>query len=967
MIESKKMGSYLRWIGSLGLCLAAVASCQHSSLTKMNTQAEIASLEDNQLRQTAKTSTHKHSLSGQWAFKTDPYKKGEALGWQNANLDTMTWDMMDVPGVWDVVDEYHDYTGDAWYRTSFKFDPAWSDKRVRLAFDSVYHDSEVWLNGEKLGENNLGFIPFSFEIDEFLERENSLVVKVNNRVKRGAVWNWGGIRRPVYLEITPRTHIERVHVFADPDLDTGSATLNVKTTISSSEIREDFAVKLSVLRDGEVIAEQVAEGTHTIDAGGELEVATSINLPSDLVELWHFNDPNLYNIEAKIIQNDDDVHVLTDRFGIRKVEVKGDQFYLNGEAVRLVGFNMVPEDRFDGNALPLSRIKEDVDLLKSMNANFARLSGPNLPKEYLDYLDEVGFLLVEEVGLWGKDRMVDPNHPTPKVWLEKMVEARYNHPSIVAWSVGNEIGDLNKNPLANEYVQTAIAHAKELDPSRLGVYISYSADFQENDPAQFSDIIMFNKYSDHEERLKVVRSYHPDKPIFFSEIGTKLDSEDPNLSEMDPEEMMGDLRKYPYLIGTSFFAFSDYRSNWKDSKPTWTTPQSENRSWGVLTAYREPKRGFHKIQKFYAPVQALRVEDSVGKLNVSVEPRGKNTFPAHVMREYSLVWQARAADGSLIDAGIQKLPPIFPGDDAFKLSFDLPSQYASAIVSLIDPMGYEVLYDRVDQIVPESPVIRAIHSSIDTIRVVFNKSENAIEHELTLTDEAGNVFTSGLTINEFAEITGLNPYTHYKLELVGVNQAGRSAPAKVIEATVSTDNDELPPVVWDISGKIDAFHIGYSSERNDFRYEIKYGLASEEYTQTNLIETHGATRIPAIEIGKPHYFKLRRLVTGRVDSEWTDEYRVELLGSDGILPPKNASLINADGEAVLLMEPVDRATGYKVVTYSDLGREVFDVNIAQSKFAIVEGIDLSTVLRAEIHSKDEFGNAGEAAALELLR
>ncbi len=966
ILKSKTMANYLRSLGGLGVCLVAMAGCQVSSLSKMNAQSEIVSLEDSEPRQAGSSITQKHTLSGQWTFKTDPYKKGEELGWQNAKLDTKNWDVMDVPGVWDIVDEYHDYTGDAWYRTSFKFDPAWSGQRVRLAFDSVYHDSEIWLNGQKLGENKLGFIPFSFEIDESLEKENSLVVKVNNRVKRGAVWNWGGIRRPVYLEITPHTRIEHVHVFADPDLETGSATLNVKTTISSSEMREDLALKLSVLRDGEVVAEKVAEDIYTISADGEAEVTTSIELFSELVDLWHFNDPNLYNIEAKIIENGDDVHAFTDRFGIRKVEVKGEQLFLNGEAVRLVGFNMVPEDRFDGNALPLSRIKEDVDLLKSMNANFARLSGPNLPKEYLDYLDEVGFLLVEEVGLWGKDRMVDPNHPTPKLWLKKMVEARYNHPSIIAWSVGNEIGDLNKNPLANEYVQTAIAHAKELDPSRLGVYISYSADFQENDPAQFSDIIMFNKYNDHEERLKVVRGYHPDKPIFFSEIGTKLDSEDPNLSEMDPEEMMGELRKYPYLIGTSFFAFSDYRSNWKDAKPTWTTPQSENRSWGVLTAYREPKRGFHKIQKFYAPVEALEVGKSSGKLDVKVEPRGKNTFPAHVMRDYSLVWQARAADGSLIDAGIQKLPLISPGDEAFNLSFEVPSPYASALVSLIDPMGYEVLYDRVDQIAPEGPVIRAIHSSIDTIRVVFDKSKNAIDHELTLTDEAGNVFTSGPTINEFAEIAGLKPYHHYKLELVGLNQAGRSAPASV-EETASTDNDELPPVVWDISGKTDAFHIGYSSERNDFRYEIQYGLASGEYTQTNLIETHGAARIPAIESGKPHYFKLRRLVTGRVDSEWTDEYRVELLGSKGILPPQNASLIDSGSGAVLLLEPVDRATGYKIVVYSDLGGEAYDVNIAQSNFATVDGLDLSNVVKAEIHSRDEFGNEGEAATLELLR
>lgn len=909
--------------------------------------------------------TQKISLSGTWDFNIDPYGDGVTEGWWQEDYNSEHWDHMAVPGVWDAVDKYHDYTGDAWYRTNFDYSDGVEGNIAKLVFDSVYHDSEVWLNGERLGDNNLGFIAFGFDVTSLLKSDNTLVVKANNRVKRGAVWNWGGIRRPVYLEITPETFIENVHVLSEPDLDAGSAELNVTTRFLPAQEMEGLNLRISIIFDGEVLHREDGIEISSSDTGEIQNVKTQINLSKSAVNLWHFNDPNLYTIKVDILSDTKVIHTYSDRFGIRKFQVQGDSFLLNGEPVRLVGFNMVPEDRFDGNALPLSRIKEDVDLLKSLGANFARLSGPTLPKEYLDYLDEVGFLLVEEVALWGKDRLVDPDHPTPKKWLERMVEDHYNHPSIVAWSVGNEIGDFDKNPLANEYVEGAIAHAKELDPSRLGVYISYSADFQENDPAQFSEIIMFNKYNDHEERMKVVRGYHPDKPIFFSEIGTKLDSEDPNLSVTDPEEIMGDLRKYPYLIGASFFAFNDYRSNWTDSNPTWTTPDSENRSWGVLTSYRTPKRSFYKIQKFFAPVEDLIVNSKGEDLKIKLVPRGKNTFPAYIMKGYRLVWQAFGSGQEFVAAGNWELPVITPGDTHLQYDALLPKSISSARISLLDPSGYEVLSKRLDLTKPSAPEIKSIHSSIDTIRVVFNESIHATEHQLRLTDENGETVVSQPTINDFVEVADLKPHKPYNLELIALNSLGESSPAKP-RGTISTDNDELPPVIWDVSGKNDAFHVGFSSHYRDFKYEIEYGLAPENYARSHIIETHGATRIPAIEEGIPHYFRMRRLVTGSVDSEWTPEYRVDLPTLGGMPAPQNTYVQQSGDDALLIIQPVDRATGYVISVGSGNDVRVITVKQAQSKFVVLDNLKLAGTQTVTISTLDEHGNAGRSAPVRLV-
>ena len=912
------------------------------------------------------TETQVHSLAGEWAFQIDPYKKGTDMQWWQPSFETNQWDRVSVPGVWDVYDQYHDYTGDAWYRTDFATDPSWKNKRARLVFDSVYHDSEVWLNGSKLGENHLGFIPFSFEIDALLNKrgENTLVVRVNNRVKRGAVWNWGGIRRPVYIEVTPQTRIERVHVTATPDLDQGNAHIAIETRVSSSADKANVGIDLTVEREGVVVA------THSLDkqrvtADAITNFNAEVVLPPEAVDLWHFNDPNLYSIKATLRLKDQDIHQQQDRFGIRKVEVKGEQFFLNGEAVRLVGFNMVPEDRFDGNALPLSRIKEDIDILKSLNANFARLSGPTLPKEYLDYLDEVGFLLVEEVGLWGKDRLVDPDHPLPKLWLERMVDDHYNHPSVVAWSVGNEIGDLHKNPKAIEYVKTATEHARQLDPTRLAVYISYSADFQANDPSSFSDMIMFNKYNDHEERLKVVRGYHPEKPIFFSEIGRKLDSEDPNLSVMDPEEMMGDLRKYPYLVGTSLFAFSDYRSNWRDEKATWTTPLSENRSWGVVTAFRTPKRSFKRVQHFFAPVESLVAKRSNSGHNISITPRSINTFPSFTLDGYRLVWTAKNLDGNTLSAGSVSLPTMKPGSRESSYSIEHGEHFARFSVHLIDPAGYVVLSSHDDYQAPKAPTIRSVHSSIDSILVLFEKSQVADEHQLILTDEKGKKLVSDASINDFIELSGLQPNAPYRVELIALNSAGKSD-VSAYDDEIATDNDELPPVIWDTSAKQDAFFIGFSAHRKDFRYEIEYGLEPNNYTQRHLIETHGATRIPAISSGAKHYFRMRRLVTGSVDSDWTDEYSVNLPSKEGISPPQNAYLIPAENSLILGLTPVDRASGYRIEISGKETQEFVDTRLAQSQFIVLDGLTLDQAKSYKISTLDNKQKAGPSQTLKIL-
>lgn len=904
--------------------------------------------------------TQQHSLAGQWKFRTDPYKKGDAEDWWAPALDDAHWDQIAVPALWDTYDIYSDYTGTAWYRLDFASDPAWAGQRARLVFDSVYYDAEVWLNGKRLGENGIGFLSFDFEVADTLKPAgmNTLVVKVDNQFKRGAVWNWGGIRRPVYLEFTPAARLEKVYVDAFPDLAAGSADVRVRTRLSSSEaMRGEGAVNVRILREGREIARQSAPLPATVPAGEDTNVRLQFALAAGDVDLWHFNDPNLYDIEATLSWGGTATHAITDHFGIRKLEAQGDKLLLNGEPIKVMGFNTVPEDRFTANALPLSRIKEDVDLLKMLNTNFARLSGQPLPKPYLDYLDEVGFMTFEEVGVWGKDKLVHPEAEMPKEWLRRMIDERHNHPSIIGWSVGNEIGYFEKNPLVGEYVQSMIELTRELDPTRLAVYVSNSVWAQPDDPAQYADMVLFNKYNDHVKLVQKVREYQPGKPIFWSEIGKTLDDEDPNLSYVDPEQLIGPQRQFPWLTGASLWTFNDYRSNWQSTSEGWSTAASENRSWGVVTIYRDKKRSYYRFRDFNAPVEVFDFDGST----LSLTTRGAESFPSFTLRDYRVAWVARDEAGAPVAAGSELLPELAPGAGVSDIAVNPPAGAAVVDVHLLDPRGYSVRNERREMIAPAAPQVRAMHSATRELRVVYDRVANADHYIATAIAPDGKRIASEPSINDWIEITELEPETEYHLAVQAVNDAGASD-MEATRALISTDPDELPPVIWATKGEEDAFFIGFSSDITDFRYEVAYGLEPGEYTRQFLIQTRGSTRIPAIEPGARHCFTFRRHVTGSVASEWTDEHCLDLASEKGLPAPANAFALR-DGDALVLgLDPVAGATGYRLTS----GDRSVDAKLAQSPFIVLEDIALTSDNIWQIATLDEQGRAGSATTITYL-
>ena len=871
------------------------------------------------------------SLNGTWAFKTDMYQVGEHEKWYEPDTPIEGWDKMEVPGVWDTRNEYADYAGTAWYRTDFVADSDWEEKWVRLIFEAVYNDVKVWLNGKLLGEHHVGFLPFHFDIIEHLKmgEENTLVLSVDNTFKRGAIWNWGGIRRPVELEITERVRLEHQHITAIPDLEQGTADIEVSFEVSNFDrVSTSISCEFHITK-GEKEIGTIQKKTLELSPNATAIEAFSLSLPAEQVKLWHVDFPHLYHAHLKIFKDGKEIHALNDRFGIRKIEVDGLELKLNGEAIRPVGFNVVPEDRTTGNTLPLSRIKEDVDLLKQMGVNMTRLSHLPLPKAYLDYLDEKGIMVFEEVSLWGKDVMVDPQHPLPKYWLKKMIETKFNHPSVIGWSVGNEIGYLNANPKVMEYVSGAIREAKQYDPHRLAVYVTHSAQSQQEDPVKFSDLILLNRYGTWGESADKAHALHPGKPIFYSEYGKELNHEDPNKSHIDAQAILDSYRNKEHVIGGSLWTFNDYRSFWQAS-PTWSTPPSQNRSWGVVNVFRQKKQAFYTFRREYAPVKSLRVEDGT----VTITPRSKWDIPANTLRNYQLLVTIWEGEDQLVDGKFVSLPTLHPGDSPWKYSLAGIDGGRQVKVELLDPQCYSVWDTTLYAEVPPSPKIKAIHTSNNQARVIFEKVDGATSYVLRYGE--GNLDKiSSPTINDFIEVGALTYGNTYQFALVAINGAGESEPSPI--QTANTDEDELPPVIWKTVAADQSFFIGYTVDRRDYLYDIQYGTAPGEYDHQIGVRNVGVCQVPHLKNGTTYYYRFRRRMQWGFASEWSDERSVTPHAGTTSLIPVQA--LHQKDQAMILFDPVEGAIGYQLAVQSDSGsNQTIAITSAQSGRYLVEGL-----------------------------
>jgi beta-galactosidase len=357
------------------------------------------------------------------------------------------------------------------YRRTFTVPKAWGGRAVYLRFDGFASALSVWLNGERLGYAEDGRQGATFNITAMLQPgENTLAVQVyrlcdGSYMEDQDFWRLSGLIRPVYLWSVPLTHVRDFFVRTTPAAEgdyAGAWNLKIEAELEgqSQEVSLEAELFPHSVKGG-----RVARG-QAVPVGQALQ----LNIPVNAPRLWSAEQPNLYTLVLTLKDaRGRTLEAIPQRVGFRQVELKRSQMLVNGQPVLIKGVNRHEMDPDHGYAVPLSRMVQDLTLMKQNNINAVRTSHyPNDPRWY-DLCDEFGIYVMDEANLethglsdTPRNPVIDPSYRAAALDREiGMVERDKNHPSIIFWSLGNE------NNVDSEFFGQAYAWIRARDPGRL--------------------------------------------------------------------------------------------------------------------------------------------------------------------------------------------------------------------------------------------------------------------------------------------------------------------------------------------------------------------------------------------------------------------------------------------------------------------------------------------------------------------
>ena len=515
----------------------------------------------------------------QLLFNSDwKFHLGDVPGSEQPRAADNDWRTLDLPHDWSIEGPYSEQWASAtaflpgglgWYRKTFTVPAGFRAKKVFIYFDGVYKNSEVWLNGHSLGQRPSGFASFQYELTPHLNATgpNVLAVRVDHHEAADSRWYTGsGIYRNVYLLATAPVHIKPWGVaFTTPTVSTSAATGKVTVSFTNASASAVSVTVTSTLLDAR--GQAVATAKQTIPAGPRADVvAGGMTLAIKQPALWSVDRPNLYRLRTTLAVAGQPVDEVTEEVGVRSIRFDANQgFFLNGENMKLKGLCIHDDAGALGVAVPPEVWERRLKLLKAGGCNSLRMSH-NPHADYLYQLcDRLGFLVMDEAfDEWehGKNKWVAGwNVGTPaqfgaheffKEWGERdlrdMVLRNRNRPSIIMWSIGNEI-DYPNDPYTHEVLNTGRnpqiygkgylpnhPPASEMGPiaKRLAA-VARQADSSRPITAALAGVVMSN-FTDYPTALDVVgynyqefrypedHQEYPNRIIYGSENGMARDA-----------------------------------------------------------------------------------------------------------------------------------------------------------------------------------------------------------------------------------------------------------------------------------------------------------------------------------------------------------------------------------------------------------------------------------------------------------
>lgn len=557
---------------------------------------------------------------------------------EKSGFDDRSWRLLDMPHDWSIeglIDQKAPAggpggylpTGVGWYRKHFTVRRSDLKMNHRILFDGVYMNSDVWLNGQHLGNYPFGYNSFYYDIDPYLkEGENIVAVRVDNSKQPNSRWYSGsGIYRHVWLIRTNKLHFAQWGIYVTtPEMTDKNSVVAVNMRIENDLKTTERAVILSYVLDDKNENAGQAETPVDVFPGRELSVDQKIEI--DTVKLWSLEDPVIYTLVTKILVKGKPVDEIKTPFGIRTIAYDVNKgFFLNGVNIKMNGVCLHHEAGCVGAAVPVKVWERRLKVLKEMGCNAIRTSHNPVAPEFLDLCDKMGFLVMDEIfDEWKRGKVKFGYNNYFDEWAEKdvisFIHRDRNHPSVVLWSAGNEI---REQPVEGGHLVLKklldLFHAE--DPTR-PVTVGCDNIAADDNPAKVEflnllDIVGYN-YVDrwHERRelyFSIDRHNHPDWKMVGTEsvsvggirgdynLGRDSTRINPNYNNrmIRAEQLWKFVSSYPYVIGDFMWTGIDYlgESMWP----------SKNASSGVIDLCGFPKDGYYFYQSQWTEEPMLHV------------------------------------------------------------------------------------------------------------------------------------------------------------------------------------------------------------------------------------------------------------------------------------------------------------------------------------------------------------------------
>jgi beta-galactosidase len=464
--------------------------------------------------------------------------KGDAPGAEAFSFDASGWSDVTVPHDWSIAGPYDRNNptgrgggylpaGVGWYRNSFSVVPKDAQRKFFIEFDGIMANSDVWINSHHLGKRPNGYISLSYDLTPYLKMDqpNVIAVRADNSIQPASRWYTGaGIYRHVRLLVVNPIHVDHWGTFlTTSNVSATGATVHIQTTVfNEASTTATIEIKtILVSPDGKTVAS--TQSSKTIGAGKKETVLQAANVKNPL--LWDIDKPQLYKARTTISLKKQELDDVTTTFGIRDAHFEAAKgFWLNGKNIKIKGACLHHDGGAFGAAVPLRVWEKRLLSLKEIGVNGIRTSHDEVAPEFLDLCDQLGFVVLDEsFDTWNAAKPGGEKGYNLYFndWWERdtrdIVMRDRNHPSVVIYSVGNEIHDnLNDSTGFRKYkMQQDLVHS--LDPTRpvtMALFRPANSHVYENGLAAMMDVVGQNY---RENELIAAHEQHPNWIVLGTE------------------------------------------------------------------------------------------------------------------------------------------------------------------------------------------------------------------------------------------------------------------------------------------------------------------------------------------------------------------------------------------------------------------------------------------------------------------